>query len=190
MMIEDFELEQLDIDSAMEELSKDLKDDKDGLDDADVSSEALAAAALLDMTSESDIEELAASSEAMDEVSEMMGVAMERTIVRFDRKARLAHLSKQAELDAARQAGDPNYKKLVKIWMMERALEKKIHQRWASKAKSVASKKIRDYAANGKKIAKPNPSTVAFKGKVSSKIAQSAVNRSKKMFSNGNQKKA
>ena len=96
-MFEDFELEQLDIDSAMEELSKDLKDDKDGLDDADVSSEALAAAALLDMTSESDIEELAASSEAMDEVSEMMGVAMERTIVRFDRKARLAHLSGHAQ---------------------------------------------------------------------------------------------
>lgn len=184
----DMELEQADIDSAMEELSEDLKKDKDLDNEADASSEALAAAALMDLASESDIEELAASSEQMDEVSEMMGVAMERTIVRFDRKARLAHLTKQAELDAARQANDPNFRKLMKIWMMERTLEKKIHQRWGSKGKSIASKKIRDYSANGKKIAKPNPSTISFKGKVSSKIAQNAVTKTKNMFSKGNKK--
>ena len=182
----DMEMEQTDIDMAMEELSEDLKNDKKTDNDVDASSEALAAAALMDLASESDIEELAASSEQMDEVSEMMGVAMERTIVRFDRKARLAHLTKQGELNAARQANDPNYKKLVKLWMLERALEKKIHQRWGSKGQSIARKKIRDYAANGKKIAKPNPSTVAFKGRVSGKVAQNAVNKTKKMFSNGN----
>jgi hypothetical protein len=108
---------------------------------------------------------------------------MERTIVRLDRKARLKHLTKQAELDAARQANDPNYKKLMKIWMLERTLEKKIHQRWANKGKQIANKKIKDYASNGKKIAKPNPSTVAFKGKVSGRVAQNAVNKSKAMFS-------
>ena len=181
----EMDLNQADIDSTMEELEAELeaKEKEDEEDELDSSEEALASAALMDLASESDIEELAASEESMQDVSEMMGVAMERTIVRLDRKARLKHLTKQAELDQARANNDPNYKKLMKLWMMERALEKKIHQCWSSKAKVVASKKIRDYASNGKKIAKPNPSTVAFKGKVSGRVAQNAVNKSKSMFS-------
>ncbi len=184
-IFDDFEFEQADIDLAMEELEKDVKDDAaddEKLDD-DAAEEALAAAALMDLATESDIEELAASTEDMQNVSEMMGVAMERTIVRLDRKARMKHLSKQAEIEAAKRGNDPNYKKLMKIWMLERTLEKKIHQRWGNVGRKIASKKIREYSANGKRIAKPNPSTVAFKGKVSGKVATAAVAKSKQMFS-------
>ena len=196
----DFDFNQADIDSAMEELELELEakekadeeDDKDIEDDSDtkLSEEALACSALMDIASESDIEEIAASTEAMEDVSEMMGIAMERTIVRLDRKARLRHLSKQSELDAARLANDPNYKKLLKIWQLERTLEKKIHLRWGNKGKQIAMKKIKDYASNGKRIAKPNPSTVSFKGKVSGRVAQNAVNKSKAMFSHSNNKTA
>lgn len=190
MNYDDLDFSQESIDTEMEALEEELKsdDDTDIKTDMDSANEALAAAYLMDMCSEDDYEALAQSPEEMRNVSEMMNVAMERTIVRFDRKARLRHLSKQAELNAARAANDPLYKKLVKLWTMERAIEKKIHLRYQSKARSIAMKQIRNYAANGKKIAKPNPSTLSFKDKVSSKIAQKAVSNSKKMFSNGNKK--
>jgi hypothetical protein len=179
-MLDTFDLEGLD------DINESIGADEgyDNNDPFDAAEEAvIAAAALQGLASSAEINELASSTEAMNDISDMMGIAMERTIVRLDRKARLKHLTKQAELDQARANNDPNYKKLMKLWMMERALEKKIHQRWSSKAKVVASKKIRDYASNGKKIAKPNPSTVAFKGKVSGRVAQNAVNKSKSMFS-------
>ena len=189
---DEFELEQSDIDLEMEALEDELKDgeEADDLKGTDSAEEALAAAALMDMATEDDISALAESKQDMQEVSEMMGVAMERTIIRLDRKARLKHLSKQAELELAKRNNDPNYKKLLKIWKIERMLEAKIHQRWQNAGKKVASKKIREYAANGKRIAKPNPSTVAYKGQVSGKVAQSAVEKSKRMFSNTNKKTA
>ena len=162
----------------------------EGSSEEECSEQALANAYLLDLASAEDISAMAESAEEMSDISDMMGVAMERTIVRFDRKARLKHLNKQAELALARQANDASYRKLMKVWAWERALEKKIHMRYAAKAKQIAAKKIRDYASNGKKIAKPNPSTVAFKDKVSTQVAKKAVANSKKMFSNTDKKTA
>ena len=188
----DFELEAM----AMEADSNSDKDDKDA-DAGDIGADseteemALANAAMMDLTTEDDIHEISESTQDMREASEIFGVAMEKTIVRFDRKSRYNHLNKQAQLNLAKQNNDPNYKKLLKVWEMERALEKKIAQRWGSKATSIANVKIRDYSSNGKKkMAKPNSSTVAYKGKVSNRIAQRAVSQSKRMFSNTNKKTA
>lgn len=164
--------------------------DKDKGDDA-AAEAALANAAFMDLATEEDYHEAAESSVDMQEMGELFGIAMEKTIIRFDRNSRLKHLNKQAQFNLARQNGDPNYKKLVKLWQMERALEAKIAARWGSKAKGIANIKIRDYGANGKKkMAKPNASTVAYKGKATSRVAQRAINQSKGMFSNSNKKTA
>ena len=149
--------------------------------------ESLAAAALLDLASPDEIADIAESVEDQQAISDMMGVAMERTIVRFDRKGRMSHLQKMAVFNVARQNNDPNFKKLEKLWSMERILEKKLSQRWGTKGNKIARIQIKDYDARGRKkanINKPNPSTLAFKGKVSSAVAQRAVSNAKRMFSN------
>ena len=184
----DLELESLV--SATESTDEDKDDDNAPEDveekDLDAADEAsLAYAALMDLSSPAEISEIAASYEEQSNLSSTFGVAMEKNIVRLDRKARYTHLSTQAAFNLARANNDPNMKKLMKLWAMEKILEKKIQARWSSKARKIANVKIRDYAANGKRIAKPNPSTLSGKKNVTGAIAQRAVNSAKRMFSNG-----
>lgn len=194
----DFNLATEDFDSFTFEESMEKPDNTKENDDSsndtgsdEAAEAALANAAFMDLATEEDFHEAAESAAEMQDISELFGVAMEKAIVRFDRTARLNHLNKQAQLNLARQNNDPNYKKLVKLWQMERALEAKIAARWGSKARGVANIKIRDYGSNGrKKLSKPNSSTVAYKGKVTNRIAQRAVNQTKSMFSNSNKKTA
>ena len=183
------DLTQDNIDLALEDMKieADDFDDKKKKKDEEVDEATLANAYLLDVASTDEIADIV--SEDYNDIrvlSDVLGVAMEKTLIRMDKKARFKHLSKQAELNAAKNGNDPNYKKLMKIWAMERELEKRIHQRWGNKGAQVARVKIKDYAANGKRIAKPNPSTVSFKGKVSSKVATKAVAGAKGMFSKTN----
>lgn len=184
----DLELESLV--SATESTDEDKDDDNAPEDveekDLDAADEAsLAYAALMDLSSPAEISEIVESYEEQSNLSSTFGVAMEKNIVRLDRKARYTHLSTQAAFNLARANNDPNMKKLMKLWAMEKILEKKIQARWSSKARKIANVKIRDYAANGKRIAKPNPSTLSGKKNVTGAIAQRAVNSAKRMFSNG-----
>ena len=176
--------------SATESTEEDKDDDNAPEDvdekDLDATDEAsLAYAALMDLSSPAEISEIVESYEEQSNLSSTFGVAMEKNIVRLDRKARYTHLSTQAAFNLARANNDPNMKKLMKLWAMEKILEKKIQSRWGSKARKIANVKIRDYAANGKRIAKPNPSTLSGKKNVTGAIAQRAVNSAKRMFSNG-----
>ena len=184
----DLELESLV--SATESTDEDKDDDNAPEDveekDLDAADEAsLAYAALMDLSSPAEISEIVESYEEQSNLSSTFGVAMEKNIVRLDRKARYTHLSTQAAFNLARANNDPNMKKLMKLWAMEKILEKKIQARWGNKARKIANVKIRDYAANGKRIAKPNPSTLSGKKNVTGAIAQRAVNSAKRMFSNG-----
>lgn len=184
----DLELESLV--SATESTDEDKDDDNAPEDveekDLDAADEAsLAYAALMDLSSPAEISEIVESYEEQSNLSSTFGVAMEKNIVRLDRQARYTHLSTQAAFNLARANNDPNMKKLMKLWAMEKILEKKIQARWSSKARKIANVKIRDYAANGKRIAKPNPSTLSGKKNVTGAIAQRAVNSAKRMFSNG-----
>ena len=184
----DLELESLV--SATESTDEDKDDDNAPEDveekDLDAADEAsLAYAALMDLSSPAEISEIVESYEEQSNLSSTFGVAMEKNIVRLDRQARYTHLSTQAAFNLARANNDPNMKKLMKLWAMEKILEKKIQSRWGSRARKIANVKIRDYAANGKRIAKPNPSTLSGKKNVTGAIAQRAVNSAKRMFSNG-----
>ena len=143
----------------------------------------LATAALQDLASSAEINEIAESYDEMADISNMMGIAMERTIVKLDRNARFKHLRKANTLNLARQEMHPKYKKLLTIWKMERALEGDLDRIYRNKATKLARTQIRNYAANGvKKIAKAYPETAVGKGKASSKVAQRAKNQADKMF--------
>jgi hypothetical protein len=143
----------------------------------------IATAALQDLASSAEINEIAESYQDMNDISDMMGIAMERTIVRLDRNARFKHLRKANTLNLARQEMHPKYKKLLTIWKMERALEGDLDRIYRNKATKLAKAQIRNYAANGvKKISKAYPETAVGKGRPGSKVAMRAKNQADKMF--------
>ena len=150
---------------------------------------AMAACALMDFLAPTEISELAESASEMEETGEILGVAMEKTIIRMDKKARLKHLSKQAVFTEARKANDPKFKKLLTLWKMERAIEAELQKKYKSRADKRAKEQIKAYSSNGiKKIQKSpiNSQTDVGKGKISTHVAARAVAQSKKMFSGSN----
>ena len=150
----------------------------------DIADEAICAAAFLqDIASGAELAELAESAEAMGDISDMMGIAMERTIVKLDRNARFKHLRKANTLNLARKDMHPKYKKLLTIWKLERALEDDLDRIYRNPATKLARTQIKNYAANGvKKIQKAYPETVVGKGKPSTAVAQRAKNQADRMF--------
>ena len=178
---------------SLEETLADINNDLD-LDDTatenyvdselDAASEQIAAeAALLDLASPSEIEELGASMEDMHDVSDIMGIAMERSVVRLDKAARMKHLRKANVLNLARKDNHAKYRKLLTVWKMERALEKDLDSIYRSRADTLARKQIQNYAANGiKKINKAYPNTAVGKGRVAGKVAVRAKNQADKFF--------
>lgn len=172
-----------DVNSAGEKLGPMGKED----DVVDQAEEAFIAAMLLrEFASPAELEELAESYDDMAEISDDMGIAMERTIVRLDRGARLRHLRKANTLTLARKANHAKFRKLMTIWKIERQLEGELDRIYGNKASQLARQQIKNYAANGiKKIKKAYPATAVGKGRVSSNIAQRAVAKTKKMFGTG-----
>ena len=144
----------------------------------------VAACALADLTTVDERADLVTSLEDMQAMGEMMGIAMERTIVRLDKKARFNHLIKANNLNLARKDNHPKYRKLLTLWKMERAIEGDLDRIYRTKSTAMAKQQIKNYAANGiKRLPKPNSSTVVGKKKVSSKIAQRAKASADRFFS-------
>ena len=138
---------------------------------------------LMDIASQDEICDIAESYDEMDNISELMGMAMETSIVRLDRKSRLKHLRKANVLNLARKSNNAKYKKLLTVWKMERELESDLDKIYGAKATTLANQQIRNWATNGvKKIPKAYPDTVVGKGRPSSQVAQRAVNQGKKFF--------
>jgi hypothetical protein len=157
-------------------------DPADGLIEA--AEESICANAyLMGIASQDEICDIAESYDEMDNISELMGMAMETSIVRLDRKSRLKHLRKANVLNLARKSNNAKYKKLLTVWKMERELESDLDKIYGSKATTLANQQIRNWATNGvKKIPKAYPDTVVGKGRPSSQVAQRAVNQGKKFF--------
>ena len=146
----------------------------------------IAACALADLTTVDERADLTTSLEDMQDIGEMMGIAMERTIVRLDRKARFNHLIKANNLTLARKDNHPKYRKLLTLWKMERAIETDLDRIYRTKSTQMAREQIKNYAANGiKKIPKQNPATIVGKKKVASKVAQRAKASADRFFTKG-----
>lgn len=61
---------------------------------------------------------------------------MERTIVKLDKRAKKNQLYKTALYTVARNENDPDYKKLVTLWQMEKYINRKLEKRYGTKAKA------------------------------------------------------
>lgn len=89
------------------------------------------------------------------------GVLTEKTIVRFDKKARLSQLYEVAVYAIARAKNDRLYKKLDKVYAMERLLKAKLRKKYNAQAQ----KKAKEY------LAKMKQSKSGIIAKIASKIS-------------------
>ena len=64
------------------------------------------------------------------------GFMTERTIVKFDKRARYAQLHKVAVLAIAKEKKDPLYKKLVTAWRIEKTIEARLVEKYGAAANS------------------------------------------------------
>lgn len=180
------ELEELNIDDLPGEGGESADDEEEVEVDADSEVEEATFAALF-LEQFATPEEISAMAESYDEMgamSETMGVAMEKVIVRLDKKSRLAHLQQAAVFKLANAANDPKYRKLLTLWKMERQIEAYLNKKYASKATKIAKSKIKNYTAQGLKKVSGDPKKEVGKGKIANKVAARAVEQTKKSFSN------
>lgn len=181
------ELEELNIDDLPGEGGESADDEEEEIevDEDSVAEEATFAALFLEQFATP--EEISAMAESYDEMgamSETMGVAMEKVIVRLDKKSRLAHLQQAAVFKLANAANDPKYRKLLTLWKMERQIEAYLNKKYASQATKIAKSKIKNYTAQGLKKVSGDPKKEVGKGKIANKVAARAVEQTKKSFSN------
>ena len=76
----------------------------------------------------------------------------ERTIVKFDKKARWSQLHKVAVLAIAKEKKDVMYKKLVTVWRIEKTLENRLTVKYGSQANA----RVRAYLQRARQ-SKSNP---------------------------------
>lgn len=80
-------------------------------------------------------------------------VLTERTIVKFDKKAKLSRAYKAAIFQIAKEKKDPKFKKLITIWKMERFLENFLEKKYGNEAKRRAKKSIANAKKSNVKVA-------------------------------------
>lgn len=180
-------LEELNIDDLPGEGGESADDEEEEIevDEDSVAEEATFAALFLEQfATPEEISAMAESYEEMGAMSETMGVAMEKVIVRLDKKSRLAHLQQAAVFKLANAANDPKYRKLLTLWKMERQIEAYLNKKYASQATKIAKSKIKNYTAQGLKKVSGDPKKEVGKGKIANKVAARAVEQTKKSFSN------
>jgi uncharacterized protein involved in exopolysaccharide biosynthesis len=102
--------------------------------------------------------------EAYDLISEQL--LSERSIVRLDKKAKRSLAEKKAVIVLAREANDPLYRKLVKVYKAKSTLISKLVQKYGTRAKSRVRKNASNKKVNGivKRTASGAKSKSLFKG--------------------------
>lgn len=164
---------------------EDAEDDDDEDEEEDEVEESTFAALFLnEFATPDEIQAMAESYDEMATLSENMGVAMEKVIVKMDKKSRLTHLQKAAVFKLANASNDPKYRKLLTLWKQERQIEAYLNKKYASKASKIAKAKIKNYTATGLKKVAGDPKKEVGKGKIADKVAARAVEQTKKSFSN------
>lgn len=171
-----------------DDIPSDDEDTEDGdeeeSDDNEVEESVFAALFLTEFATPDEIQAMGESYDEMATLSENMGVAMEKVIVRMDKKSRLSHLRKAAIFKLANAANDPKYRKLLTLWKQERQIEAYLDKKYGSRADKEAKVKIKNYTATGIKKVSGDPKKEVGKGKIANKVAARAVEQTKKSFSN------
>lgn len=83
-------------------------------------------------------------------------IVTERTIVRLDRKAQISQAKQASIFTIARERNDPDMKRLLTIWRMERRLEAKLEKKYGNeaerRAKKTVEKRRRSKSMLGKRV--------------------------------------
>lgn len=74
------------------------------------------------------------------QAAQMGNILTERTIVRFDKKAKLSRSYATALFQVAKEKKDRMFKKLLTVWKMERFLEGHLHKKYGNEAMRRAKK--------------------------------------------------
>ena len=80
---------------------------------------------------------------------------MERTIVKLDKRAKKNQAYKVALYAVAREADDPDYKRLVTLWQMEKYITRKLEKKYGVKAKAYMREMKRKGAEKNKESKNP-----------------------------------
>ena len=181
---EDVNPEDIPSDDEDAEDDDDEDEEEDDDDEDEVEESTFAALFLNEFATPDEIQAMAESYDEMAALSENMGVAMEKVIVKMDKKSRLTHLQKAAVFKLANASNDPKYRKLLTLWKQERQIEAYLNKKYASKASKIAKAKIKNYTATGLKKVAGDPKKEVGKGKIADKVSARAVEQTKKSFSN------
>ena len=181
---EDVNPEDIPSDDEDAEDDDDEDEEEDDDDEDEVEESTFAALFLNEFATPGEIQAMAESYDEMATMSENMGVAMEKVIVKMDKKSRLTHLQKAAVFKLANAANDSQYRKLLTLWKQERQIEARLNKKYATKAAKIAKAKIKNYTATGLKKVAGDPKKEVGKGKIADKVAARAVEQTKKSFSN------
>lgn len=110
-------------------------------------------AAIMDVMTNEEIE--MALENTMDiDIAVNQEIVQERTIVRLDKKAKKSKAEKMAIFTIAREKKDPDFKKLLTVWKLERFLEAKLEKKYQSKAKMRAKEMLKNAAKSKSKMVK------------------------------------
>lgn len=109
-------------------------------DEFEVVSEAdladIVAVAIMESCSPEQISALLESPELSSDIK--AGIVTERTIVKLDKQAKKNKYKALAIFQVAKEKGDKDYKKLVKLWKLENILEKKLIKKYTSQGEKRA----------------------------------------------------
>ena len=97
------------------------------------SSQLILEAAIQEFATPDELKEILESHSTVNDLLEMDAVS-EKTLVRLDKNARISQTQKMAMFTIARERNDPDFKKLLTVWRMERNLETKLHRKYGNEA--------------------------------------------------------
>ncbi len=114
-------------------LFSDIHDDMKNIRISEEDEKLITEAVLVDNLSNEEITELTESSAVCGDLTSL-GIVTEKTIVRLDKKAKISRAYKTAVFTIAREKKDRDFKRLVTVWRMERALEAKLMKKYHAAA--------------------------------------------------------
>lgn len=101
---------------------------------------------IFENANDEEILELTENSRLVNDLIEMDAVE-EKTIVRLDKQARISQTQKIAVFTIAKERNDPDFRKLMTVWRMEKNLEEKLMRKYGSeglrRAKTTVQKNYR-----------------------------------------------
>lgn len=113
----------------------------------------LAEAMFIDNLTSQEIEELNEDSKQLSQLVDEEILA-EKSIVKLDKKAKTRKVETQAEILIAKERGDRDFNKLVRLYKMKRIILEKFHNKYGAQARARAKKMMKRSAKSKSPYAK------------------------------------